>query len=260
MGIEVTILGSGSAGNCTLIETEHTAILVDAGLSSRQITQRLATISRSVDDLDAVLLTHEHSDHSRGLNALCRTRAIPVYANRLTAEAVASDPELKGTTKLSWRLFSTGHPFEVGDFTVESFSVPHDAYDPVGFAIHSGTYSVGVLTDLGHATKLVVERMRAMDVLVLESNHDLKLLQEDTARPWALKQRIMSRHGHLNNDAAATLAEEICSNRLRHVFLAHLSRDCNRPDIAQRVVSQKLPTHVQVAVATQDHPTATVRL
>ena len=260
VGIEVTILGSGSAGNCTFIKTEHTAILVDAGLSSRQITQRLATIGRSVADLDAILLTHEHSDHTRGLTVLCRTHTIPVYANRLTAEAVATDPEFNGTTRISWRLFSTGHPFEVGDFTVESFSVPHDAYDPVGFAIRAGTHNVGLLTDLGHATKLVAERMRAMDVLVLESNHDVKLLQEDTARPWALKQRIMSRHGHLSNDAAATLAEEVCSHRLRHVFLAHLSRDCNRPEIAQRVVSQKLPARVQVAVASQDHPTATVSL
>ena len=260
MGIDVTILGSGSAGNCTLIETERTAILIDAGLSSRQITQRLATIGRTTADLDAILLTHEHSDHTRGLTVLCRAQPIAVYANRLTAEAVTADPEFNGKTKVSWRLFSTGHPFEVGDFTVESFSVPHDAYDPVGFAIHSGMHAVGVLTDLGHVTKLAVERMRAMDGLVLESNHDMKLLQEDTARPWALKQRIMSRHGHLSNDAAATLAGEVCSDRLRHVFLAHLSRDCNRPEIAQRVVSEKLPARVCVAVSSQDHPTATVSL
>jgi phosphoribosyl 1,2-cyclic phosphodiesterase len=256
VGLEVTILGSGSAGNCTLIETERTAILVDAGLSSRQINHRLATIGRSVDDVDAILLTHEHSDHTRGLGMLCKTRPIPVYANRLTAEAVATEEKLK----VSWRLFSTGHPFEVEDFTVESFSVPHDAYDPVGFAIHAGGCAVGVLTDLGHATKLVVERMRAMDVLVLESNHDMKLLQEDAIRPWALKQRIMSRHGHLSNDAAATLAGEVCSDRLRQVFLAHLSRDCNRPELAQRIVSEKLPARVQIAVASQDQPTTTFRL
>jgi phosphoribosyl 1,2-cyclic phosphodiesterase len=253
VGLEVTILGSGSAGNCTLIETERTAILVDAGLSGRQINHRLASIGRTADDVDAILLTHEHSDHTRGLGMLCKARPIPVYANRLTAEAVSTEDR----RKISWRLFSTGHPFEVGDFHVESFSVPHDAYDPVGFAVHTGTHAVGVLTDLGHATKLVVERMRAMDVLVLESNHDMKLLQEDAVRPWALKQRIMSRHGHLSNDAAATLAGEVCSDRLRHIFLAHLSRDCNRPEIARRVVSEKLPARVQVAVASQDQPTGT---
>jgi phosphoribosyl 1,2-cyclic phosphodiesterase len=249
-------LGSGSAGNCTLIKTERTTLLVDAGLSGRQIAQRLESVGSNTGNVEAILLTHEHTDHTRGLGALCKTRSIPVYANRLTAEAVPADP----TVRISWRLFSTGHPFEVGDFTVESFSVPHDAYDPVGFAIHSGGHAVGVLMDLGHATKLVVERMRAMEVLVLESNHDMKLLQEDAARPWALKQRIMSRHGHLSNDAAATLASEVCSDRLRHVFLAHLSRDCNRPEIARRVVSQKLPARVQIAVSSQDRPTATVDL
>jgi phosphoribosyl 1,2-cyclic phosphodiesterase len=256
VGIEVTILGSGSAGNCTLIETGRTAILIDAGLSGRQINYRLEALGRNLTEIDAILLTHEHSDHTRGLGVLCKNNALPVFANRLTAEAVATEEKLK----ISWRLFSTGHPFEIGDFTVESFSVPHDAYDPVGFAIRSGPHAVGVLTDLGHATKLVVERMRAMDVLVLESNHDMKLLQEDTIRPWALKQRIMSRHGHLSNEAAATLASEVCSDRLRHVFLAHLSRDCTRPEIAQRVVSEKLPARVQVAVSSQDTPTATFSL
>jgi phosphoribosyl 1,2-cyclic phosphodiesterase len=262
--MQVTVLGSGSAGNCTLIETEATAVLVDAGLSSRQITQRLALIGRNLDQLDAILLTHEHSDHTRGLHVLCKEHPFPVYANRLTAEAFTTDPECNGRRKISWRLFSTGAHFEIGDLVVETFSVPHDAYDPVGFTIHHGTVAVGILTDLGHATKLVVERVRAVDALVLEANHDIKLLQEDTARPWALKQRIMSRHGHLSNDAAATLAGEVASDRLRHVFLAHLSRDCNRPDLAQQVVSRKLrqvgANHVAVAVSSQDKPTATLSL
>jgi phosphoribosyl 1,2-cyclic phosphodiesterase len=260
VGIEVTILGSGSAGNCTLIETEQTAVLVDAGLSSRQIAQRLAMLDRSVADLDSILLTHEHSDHTRGLNVLCRTRAIPVYANRLTAEAIHADPEFNGLNNIAWRLFSTGCAFEVNDITVETFTVPHDASDPVGFVFRSGAHAVGVITDLGHATTLVIDRLRALDALVLESNHDLKLLQEDTGRPWALKQRIMSRHGHLSNDAAATLAGEVCSDRLRHVFLAHLSRDCNRPEIAERVVSKKLPAHVRLLVSTQERPTTTISL
>jgi phosphoribosyl 1,2-cyclic phosphodiesterase len=262
--MQVTVLGSGSAGNCTLIETEATTILVDAGLSSRQITRRLELIGRSVEQLDAILLTHEHSDHTRGLHVLCKQRPFPVYANRLTAEAFATDPECNGRRKISWRLFSTGALFEIGDLVVESFSVPHDAYDPVGFTIHHGTVAVGILTDLGQATKLVVERVRAVDALVLEANHDIKLLQGDTARPWSLKQRIMSRHGHLSNDAAATLAGEVASDRLRHVFLAHLSRDCNRPDLAQQVVSRKLrqvgASHVAVAVSSQDKPTATLNL
>ena len=258
--MHVTVLGSGSAGNCTLVETETTSILVDAGLSARQIIQRLQLIGRSLDTLTGIILTHEHTDHTRGLAVLSRTKPLPVYANRLAAEAITTGPDWSDRTQISWRLFATGCAFEIGDLVVESFSVPHDAQDPVGFTIRHETQAVAVLTDLGHATKLVVERVRGIDAIVLEANHDLKLLQEDTARPWATKQRIMSRHGHLSNDAAATLAGEVCSDRLRHVFLAHLSRDCNRPDLAQRTVSLKLPAHVSVAVAGQDQPTATVRL
>lgn len=264
--MHITILGSGSAGNCTLIETDTTKLLVDAGLSGRQIAQRLALIGRNLDQVSGVVLTHEHSDHTRGLGVLCRSRALPVYANRLTAEAVSTDPEWQGRVRISWRLFSTGVSFEVGDLLVDSFSVPHDAQDPVGYVIRhpNSGISVGVLTDLGHATKLVTERMRAMDVLVVEANHDVKLLQDDAARPWALKQRIMSRHGHLSNDAAATLTSEVACDKLRHVFLAHLSRDCNRPELAQQAVEEKLrkigARHITIAVASQDKPTATLTL
>jgi phosphoribosyl 1,2-cyclic phosphodiesterase len=260
--MQVTILGSGSAGNCTLIKTDSTAVLVDAGLSGRQISQRLESIGRTATKLDGVILTHEHSDHTRGLAVLCKDRCLAVYANRLTAEAFSSDPQISGRAKISWRLFSTGTPFNVGDLMIESFSVPHDAYDPVGFTIRNGAQSIAVLTDLGHATKLVIERVRHVDVLVIESNHDVKLLQEDVARPWALKQRIMSRHGHLSNDAAASVTTEIAGERLRHVLLAHLSRDCNRPDLARQVVLDQLrrigANHVAIAVASQDKPTATL--
>jgi phosphoribosyl 1,2-cyclic phosphodiesterase len=264
--MHITILGSGSAGNCTLIETDTTRLLVDAGLSGRQIAHRLALINRNVDQVSGIILTHEHTDHTRGLGVLCKARPLPVYANRLTAEAVTTDPEWQEKIRISWRLFSTGSSFEVGDLLVESFSVPHDAYDPVGYVIrHPGSgVAVGVLTDLGHATKLVTERVRQMDALVVEANHDLKLLQEDAGRPWALKQRIMSRHGHLSNDAAATLASDVACDKLCHVFLAHLSRDCNRPELAQQTVGDKLRAigarHIAVAVSSQDKPTATLTL
>jgi phosphoribosyl 1,2-cyclic phosphodiesterase len=264
--MRITILGSGSAGNCTLIETDKTKLLVDAGLSGRQISQRLALISRNLEEITGVVLTHEHSDHTRGLSVLCKSRPLPVYANRLTAEAISTDPDFQDRVRISWRLFSTGGSFEVGDLQVESFTVPHDAYDPVGYVIRhpNSGLAIGVLTDLGHATKLVTERMRAMDVLIVESNHDLKLLQEDAIRPWSLKQRIMSRHGHLSNDAAATLTSEVASDKLRHVFLAHLSQDCNRPELALQTVGNQLQKigarHIKVTVTSQDKPTATLTL
>ena len=145
---------------------------------------------------------------------------------------------------------------------IDSFTVPHDAYDPVGFLIRTHCANIGFLTDLGHATKLVRERIREANVLVLETNHDLKLLQDDVRRPWSVKQRIVSRHGHLSNDAAADLATEVVSADLEHLFLGHLSGDCNRPDLAHAAVSGKLraagATHVNVVTATQDVPCATL--
>ena len=262
VGIQITVLGSGSAGNCALVETETTRVLVDAGLSARQISQRLASIGRRVTDIHGILLTHEHTDHIRALGVLCKANGCGVYANRLTAEAVAENPDWNGKVQISWRLFTTGQAFEIGDLTIEPFSVPHDAYDPVGFVIRNHTHSVGLVTDLGHATKLVVERLKATDAVVIEANHDLKLLQEDSSRPWALKQRIMSRHGHLSNEAAATLAGELASDRLQHVLLAHLSRDCNRPELARDAVGRKLRQmgagHVTVTVTSQNAPTATI--
>ena len=258
--MHVTILGSGSAGNCTLIETDQTAILVDAGLSHRQITQRLATVKRSLADIDAILLTHEHSDHTSALAVISKNLPISVYANRLTAEEVKTADGVR----IAWRLFTTGSAFAIGDLTIEPFSIPHDASDPVGFRLQNTAHAVAFVTDLGHATKLVHERIRDVDMLVLESNHDLKMLQDDQIRPWATKQRIMSRHGHLSNDDAATVIAEVVSAKLQHVVLAHLSRDCNRPELAQQAVEHKLKqvgaTHVRTAVAHQQQPIPTVTL
>lgn len=260
MGIQITVLGSGSGGNCTLISTDKTALLVDAGLSCRQITQRLAAVGWSLDQVQGIVLTHEHSDHVSALSVLCKSKSIPVYANRFTAEAVSHDI----SQRLAWRLFTTGSGFDIGDLTVESFSVPHDAQDPVGFVIHNCNASIGFTTDLGHATRLVADRIRALDALVLEANHDVKMLQDNPDRPWATKQRILSRHGHLSNDDAAQLAGEIVTDRLRHLVLAHLSRDCNRPELAHKVVAGKLhqigATHVHVTLSHQNQPTATLRV
>lgn len=263
VGMQITVLGSGSGGNCTLVETDKTAVLIDAGLSCRQITQRLAAIGRDLDRIRAIVITHEHSDHTAALPVLCKQRPLPIYANRLTAEAITHDAN--GTTpRLSWRLFTTGNAFAIDDLTFEPFNVPHDAQEPVGFAIHNSHAAAGFVTDLGHATRLVAERVRAMDALILEANHDVKMLQEDTIRPWGTKQRILSRHGHLSNEDAAALASEIVTDRLRHVVLAHLSRDCNKPELAHRVVADKLrhrgATHVTVSTSRQDQPTATLRL
>jgi phosphoribosyl 1,2-cyclic phosphodiesterase len=256
----LTILGSGSAGNCAYVETDDTRLLIDAGLSGRQIRQRLASIARAPEGLQGILVTHEHLDHVQGLTTLCALLRIPLYCNRLTQEAVQDALELG----LDCRLFETGASFEIGDVIVDTFSVPHDAADPVGFLLRTPSGNLGFLTDLGHTTQLVVQRVRAAHVLVLEANHDLKLLQDDTKRPWSVKQRILSRHGHLSNDGAAAAAEQIVTADLRQLYLGHLSRDCNRPELARRVVAEKLASigagHVRVDSTSQTEPSATFTL
>ena len=258
--VQFTILGSGSGGNCAYLETDETRLLIDAGFSGRQIRQRLASIQRSPESLHGILITHEHADHVQGLTALCAKLQVPIYCNRLTRDAI----ERQLDCKFDCRLFVTGASLEIGDVAVDTFAIPHDAQDPVGFLLRTAAGNVGFLTDLGHVTRLIVERVKPARVLVLETNHDLKLLQDDTRRPWSIKQRILSRHGHLSNDAAAGALEEIVSDALRHVYLAHLSRDCNRPELAQRVVGARLQqigaTHVGVATTSQEHTSPTLAL
>ena len=260
MPVRLTILGSGSSGNCAYLETEETRVLIDAGFSLRQIRQRLASIGRAPENLTGILVTHEHSDHVQSLPALCGKLGIPVYLNRPTHEAV----EYQMQTRLACRLFTTGASFEVGDIMVETFSIPHDAQEPVGFLLRTSAGNIGFLTDLGHTTRLVLERIRPAHALVLEANHDVKMLQDCPRRPWSLKQRILGRHGHLSNEAAADAAEQIMSSDLRHLYLGHLSRECNRPELAHRVVSDRLQqigaTHVHLELTSQAHPCQTLCL
>jgi len=233
----LTILGSGSAGNCALVQTAGCRLLVDAGLSARQIVARLARAEIDPATLDGILITHEHGDHIGGLEVFCKKYKVPVYCNPLTAGSIR---RICGEGAKEWRLFTTGSGLSIKDIDVLTFPVPHDAVDPVGFVLHCGGASLGFLTDLGHATKLVYERVRCVQTLVIETNHDEKMLQNDTRRPWAVKQRIMSRHGHLSNAAAANVVVELLGNGLERVILGHLSRDCNSPEIALAAVKARL--------------------
>jgi phosphoribosyl 1,2-cyclic phosphodiesterase len=258
--VRLTILGSGSSGNCAYLETDETRVLIDAGLSLRQVRQRLASIGRAPEKLTGILITHEHSDHVQGLAALGGKLGIPVYCNRLTRDAI--DYQLHA--RLDCRLFTTGSSFDFGDLSVETFSIPHDAQDPVGFLLRTTEGNIGFLTDLGHATRLVLERVRPAHALVLEANHDVKMLQDCPHRPWSLKQRILSRHGHLSNEAAAEAVQSIMSAELRHLYLGHLSRECNRPELARRVMDNQLQSlgasHVRLEMTSQSVPCQTLEL
>ena len=231
------MLGSGSAGNSALVSTHHCRILIDGGLSARQLLVRLEQCGLTPDQLDGVLLTHEHGDHVCGLEVLCRKFHVPIYCNALTAEAVRCGGL---EAHRNWRIFRTGASFSICDISVETFPVPHDAVDPVGFAFHAGGSGLGFITDLGYPTKLLVERLRQVHTLVIETNHDEKLLQADQHRPWPVKQRIMSRHGHLSNAAAASVIEQLLPGKIDRVVLGHLSRDCNTPALASAAVQALL--------------------
>jgi phosphoribosyl 1,2-cyclic phosphodiesterase len=281
VSVKFTILGSGSSGNCAYVETGQVRLLVDAGFSPLQIRKRLAGIGRAPENLSAILLTHEHSDHIAGVLGLAEKFNLPVFCNRGTQDGSIwafktkwdskKKPAFAGAegveqlkAKLDWRLFETGASFEIGDVGIETFSIPHDAQDPVGFLLHTAAGNIGFATDLGHVTKLVLERIRTANVLVLESNHDVKMLQECPRRSWALKQRILGRHGHISNAAAAEAAAQIMSAGLRQLYLAHLSRECNTAELAHHIMAEQLhhigATHVQLQVATQDSPCETLEI
>jgi phosphoribosyl 1,2-cyclic phosphodiesterase len=177
--------------------------------------------------LDGILLTHEHGDHVRGLKVFLKQNAVPVFTTPATARVVR-EAGIEGGT---WKSFEAGQVFAIGDLAVETFAIQHDAVDPVGFVVGNGTQRLGFLSDAGFVTRSMTERLRRLDGLFVEANYDEGLLEADTKRPWSIKQRISSRHGHLSNSQVTELIREISHPALDRVVLGHLSSDCNTPDI-----------------------------
>ncbi len=242
MSVEFQILASSSSGNCALLDTGQSKILIDVGISAKRIEKLLVEIGESVDSIDAVFLTHEHSDHCEGIRGLSKRADLPVFANRETAEAV----QAKLSKHANWQVFQTGTEFSFRDLSVRSFSLPHDAYDPVGYIFKWGDVgdlfspprSLAWVTDLGYVPEHVREHLRKVQILVLEANYDDKMLELDKRRPWSTKQRIRGRHGHLSNQAAYELIEELSKESLlQNVYLAHLSKDCNKIELVREKFS-----------------------
>lgn len=246
MPLKLCVLASGSSGNCTLIQNEHSALLIDAGLSAKEIGRRLELAGCGLDRIAGICISHEHSDHICGLPQLHQRHGISVYTNRGTSEGILRNAGYEG---VRCHVFETGQPFQVGEFLVEPFSVPHDAYEPVGFIVSSAGVRIGVVTDMGMATTLIRAHLKTCRAVVVESNHDEKLLR-DSRRPPYLKQRILGRQGHLSNLAASALLAEIAGPHLEAAFLAHLSEDCNRGELALQVARRGLSSagHGHVAV------------
>lgn len=230
MGLKFTVLASGSTGNALLIENHEVRLLVDAGLSAKKIDQLLAARDREGARIDGILVTHEHSDHIRGLSVFARKYNIPVYANEKTwRELERIVPKVE---EIERRTFRTGEQMDFGSLMVESFEISHDAAEPVGYRFHSGDQIVSLATDTGYVSDKMKALLADSDVLILESNHDVEMLRAGSY-PWNVKRRILSDNGHLSNDAAAEALCDMLRGRIRRVYMAHLSRQHNLLDLAR---------------------------
>jgi phosphoribosyl 1,2-cyclic phosphodiesterase len=267
MGVSVSVLASGSRGNSAIIASSSTRILVDAGVSCREIFKRMKTIGEDPHSLSAILITHEHSDHITGLRTLSRKLGVPVFMTGATHQAWAraerdDDGVMPEVCKLE--VFASGHCFQIGDIAVTPFTIPHDAADPVGFTFRAEGIKVGVVTDLGYLPLSVIDHLRGCDALVIESNHDLEMLRGGPY-PWSVKQRVMSRVGHLSNDALADFFCNDYDGEAAYVVLAHISEQNNHPEVARAAAEHALGKrrtllHNRVILAQQSEPTEPIRL
>ena len=234
--MRVSILASGSAGNLTLLETENSRILVDAGLGKRETLARLAAVGREIDQLDAILVTHEHADHCNGLpQVLGIWKSPPLFVTEPTMDALERVlPETFKKRLKAVESIEAGQHFSIGDIDVHAFAIPHDAADPIGFTFRSGGSKVAICTDLGYLPEMVKVHLRETDCMILESNHDLDMLKVGPY-PWVVKQRVLSRTGHLSNHAVSEFLADPdgFDSRARYLVLAHISQENNNPDLAQ---------------------------
>ncbi len=253
------ILASGSKGNAYIVWTENTCLLIEAGLSYRAIKEKMKHSSIEPSSIEAILISHEHKDHSKGLFSFYRRHKKDVYLTKGTIEALG----VKIEEIANKRLFMRGKPFTIGDIKITPFSVPHDASDPVGFLISSGSANLVICTDLGTPTNLVKTYLRTSQAIIIEANHDPKLLQNGPYPP-PLKQRIQSRTGHLSNDQAIELCEEIYHDELAFVCFAHLSQINNSESIIQNRIKELKTDRkwqsVNFLIAHQEIPTPIIRL
>ena len=238
-------LGSGSKGNATLVEGRDTLVLVDCGFSIKQVRKRIESLNRSCDDIEAILVTHEHGDHIKGVGALARNLSVPVYVTVGTQRAAR---DLHG---VELRQISPHHHFQVGCLDIEPVAVPHDAREPCQFVFAQNGRRLGVLTDLGSITSHVIDCYERCDALLLECNHDQDMLYEG-AYPWPLKQRVGGDWGHLNNDQAAALLRSVDRSCLQHLVVAHISEQNNTEEKARAAVAAELGDATRLSVAKQD--------
>ncbi|NGX63266.1 MAG: putative metallo-hydrolase YycJ [Candidatus Anoxychlamydiales bacterium] len=243
-------LASGSKGNCIYFGSKKAKILIDAGLSYSQVCQRLEKIDVKIEDIDAILITHEHSDHIAGLKILTDKLGIEVFANSDTAKSIYNNLHILP----KFRIFTTSQTFEYKDLTILPFSIPHDTLDPVGFVIEYENLKFGFCTDLGFISSLVKYTLKDLDYLYIEANHQTSMVHSSN-RSYVYKQRVLSRLGHLSNEDCLKLLDEIIHPNLKHIHIAHISGECNSKQLIEenflRLLRIKNPK-TQLSLAHQD--------
>ena len=239
-------LASGSKGNCILVKTEQATLLFDMGISLKQLENALHRFAINIEEIDAVIVSHEHTDHICGIPALVKRHPIPIIANADTTKALFAYAK----TTLPCKIFVTGEPFSFKDVKVHPFSVQHDTLDPVAFTVGYKEEKLGICTDLGFATTFIERHLSGCTYLYIESNHDIEMVHA-SSRSFVYKQRVLSRQGHLSNESAAALLKKIIHKKLRHIYLAHLSEECNTKEKAIESVRNKIGSSIQLDVALQ---------
>lgn len=254
--LKFSILSSGSGGNALYIEADGKRILIDAGLSEKKLSQRISHIDRSLSGLDAVFATHEHSDHIKGIGPLLRKHQLQLYTTEGTYKrAHQTLGKLPG-----FNTIRSGQPVEFGELVVEPYSTPHDAEESVAFIIHYKGLRLGLATDLGKVTKDVTDKLQKMDALLIESNHDVEMLDAGPY-PWITKRRIKSDVGHLSNEACGELLSSVKHSGLRLVVLMHMSETNNHPELVRLTARQALgEDSPEMIIAEQNHPTPLMAL
>ncbi len=235
MTIKITILGSGSKGNATLIHTETEGILLDIGFSRKELISRLNQINFKPENIKGILISHEHSDHIKGLRVFAKQFSTPTYLTADTFRCLSKKNQV-GENNI---IFNSAESFNIEDFKIEPFSIPHDAMDPVAFIVYYKSIKIAIVTDLGHFYKLLSHKLKDCDLLMIEANHDVSMLRNST-RPPHLIRRILGKHGHLSNDMIINNLKDLLSKKTKNLILAHLSSDCNCPELLHNKITEEL--------------------
>lgn len=245
-------IASGSSGNCLYVGNKDSHILIDAGISCKRICEGLKSFDLSGNDLKGILITHEHSDHISGLGVLSRKFHIPIYGTEKTLKSISEMANLGKIDKDLFCPIEAGKAFTIGTLSMESFSISHDAIDPVSYIAYDGNKKLGMVTDLGYYDERIVDSLKESNLLYVEANHDIHMLQVGPY-PYYLKRRILGEQGHLCNEKAADLVNEVMHDHLHQVILGHLSKENNYPELAYATVKNEVRTEVKVEVAPREN-------